>query len=244
MSDFLIGRSNKTRTIEPAPVERLALAEPVEANANREMVNASKSAQSPVERSIRAWSMRRFAAVALLALFAALAGCGGQRTGVSSGSGVLIDIPPGVAVESRLVDRGGDVPAPGDVAPDFTFTFANGETRRLSDLRGSKVVVNFWATWCAPCAEEMPDLQRLDERGDVVVLGVNRLELPDVIIPFARERNLTFTLIANPDGDIVERYGAKNIPISYFINSDGTIGYRQLGIMTFEMMQEQVDRLR
>ncbi|MCS6937816.1 MAG: TlpA family protein disulfide reductase, partial [Roseiflexus sp.] len=180
----------------------------------------------------------------LLTLAATLAGCGGQRAGVSPVSDASIDIPAGVAVESRLVDRGGGVPAPGEVAPDFAFTFANGETRRLSDLRGAKVVVNFWATWCAPCEEEMPDLQRLDARDDVVVLGVNRLELPDVIIPFARERNLTFTLIANPDGDIIERYGAKNIPVSYFINSDGTIGYRQLGIMTFEMMQEQVDRLR
>lgn len=191
-----------------------------------------------------AQSIRRFVVIALLALVAALAGCGGQRAGSSSGGGALVDIPPGVAVESRLVERGGGVPAPGEIAPDFTFTFANGETRRLSDLRGAKVVVNFWATWCAPCEEEMPDLQRLDERSDVVVLGVNRLELPEVIIPFARERNLTFTLIANPDGDIAERYGAKNIPISYFINSDGTIGYRQLGIMTFDMMQEQVNRLR
>ncbi|MFQ3632813.1 TlpA family protein disulfide reductase [Roseiflexus sp.] len=188
--------------------------------------------------------MRRLAVIALLALAAALAGCAGQRTGSLSDSAALIDIPPGVAVESRMVDRGGSVPVPGEVAPDFAFTFADGETRRLSDLRGSKVVVNFWATWCAPCEEEMPDLQRLDERSDVVVLGVNRLELPEVIIPFAQERNLTFTLIANPDGDIAEQYGAKNIPISYFINSDGTIGYRQLGIMTFDMMQEQVDRLR
>ncbi|MDW8215694.1 MAG: TlpA disulfide reductase family protein [Roseiflexaceae bacterium] len=192
----------------------------------------------------KAQLIRRLTALVLLTLAATLAGCGGQRAGVSPVSDASIDIPAGVAVESRLVDRGGGVPAPGEVAPDFAFTFANGETRRLSDLRGAKVVVNFWATWCAPCEEEMPDLQRLDARDDVVVLGVNRLELPDVIIPFARERNLTFTLIANPDGDIIERYGAKNIPISYFINSDGTIGYRQLGIMTFEMMQEQADRLR
>ncbi|WP_157042543.1 TlpA family protein disulfide reductase [Roseiflexus castenholzii] len=192
----------------------------------------------------RTQAIRRLAAVALLTLVAALAGCAGQRAGSSSGGSAVVEIPRGVAIESRLVERGGGIPSQGDVAPDFAFTFANGETRRLSDLRGAKVVVNFWATWCAPCEEEMPDLQRLDERSDVVVLGVNRLELPEVIIPFARERNLTFTLIANPDGDIVERYGAKNIPISYFINSDGTIGYRQLGIMTFDRMQEQVDRLR
>lgn len=192
----------------------------------------------------RTQAIRWLAAVALLTLVAALAGCAGQRAGSSSGGSATVEIPRGVAIESRLVERGGGIPSQGDVAPDFAFTFANGETRRLSDLRGAKVVVNFWATWCAPCEEEMPDLQRLDERSDVVVLGVNRLELPEVIIPFARERNLTFTLIANPDGDIVERYGAKNIPISYFINSDGTIGYRQLGIMTFDIMQEQVDRLR
>lgn len=192
----------------------------------------------------RTQAIRWLAAVALLTLVAALAGCAGQRAGSSSGGSAAVKIPRGVAIESRLVERGGGIPSQGDVAPDFAFTFANGETRRLSDLRGAKVVVNFWATWCAPCEEEMPDLQRLDERSDVVVLGVNRLELPEVIIPFARERNLTFTLIANPDGDIVERYGAKNIPISYFINSDGTIGYRQLGIMTFDIMQEQVDRLR
>lgn len=182
--------------------------------------------------------------IVLLMLLTALTGCVGQRTEISSGSSAVIDVPPGIAIESRLIDRGAALPAPGDVAPDFTFTFASGETRRLSDLRGSKVVINFWATWCAPCEEEMPDLQRLDDRSDVIVLGVNRLELPDVIIAFARERSLTFTLIANPDGDIAERYGAKNIPISYFINSDGTIGFRQLGIMSFEMMQERVDRLR
>jgi len=189
-----------------------------------------------VRRSIRLW--------ALLVVILALAGCGGQRGSSPATDRVPVDIPPGIAIESRMIDRGGGLPAPGDPAPDFAFTFAGGETRRLSDLRGAKVVLNFWATWCAPCEEEMPDLQRIDARDDVVVLGVNRLELPDVIIPFARERNLTFTLIANPDGDIAERYGAKNIPISYFINSDGTINHRQIGIMSFEMMQDQVERLR
>ena len=187
-------------------------------------------------RPIRLW--------ALVIVSLALAGCGGQRGSSPATDRVPVDIPPGIAIESRMIDRGGGLPAPGDPAPDFAFTFAGGETRRLSDLRGAKVVLNFWATWCAPCEEEMPDLQRIDARDDVVVLGVNRLELADVIIPFARERNLTFTLIANPEGDIAERYGAKNLPTSYFINSDGTINHRQIGIMTFEVMQDQVDRLR
>lgn len=189
-----------------------------------------------MRRPIRLW--------ALLIVSLALAGCGGQRGVSPAADNVAVDIPPGIAVESRMIDRGGGLPAPGDPAPDFVFTFAGGETRRLSDLRGLKVVLNFWATWCAPCEEEMPDLQQIDARDDVVVLGVNRLELPEVIVPFAREHDLTFTLIANPAGDIAERYGAKNLPTSYFINSDGTINHRQVGIMSLEMMQEQVERLR
>ncbi|MGQ9549369.1 MAG: TlpA family protein disulfide reductase [Roseiflexus sp.] len=191
-------------------------------------------------RQVR-WIIRIWA---LLIAILASAGCGGQGGSALPPGRAPVAIPPGIAVESRLIDRGSGLPEPGDPAPDFAFTFAGGETRRLSDLRGAKVVLNFWATWCAPCEEEMPDLQRIDARDDVVVLGVNRLELPEVIIPFARERNLTFTLIANPEGDIAGRYGAKNIPISYFINSDGTINHRQIGIMSFEMMQEQVERLR
>jgi hypothetical protein len=133
-----------------------------------------------VRRPIRLW--------ALVIVSLALAGCGEQRGASPAMDRARVDIPPGIAIESRMIDRGGGLPAPGDPAPDFAFTFAGGETRRLSDLRGTKVVLNFWATWCAPCEEEMPDLQRIDARDDVVVLGVNRLELADVIIPFARSR--------------------------------------------------------
>lgn len=155
-------------------------------------------------------------------------------------------VPPTIAVESRLLDRGSPaIPSPGQVAPDFVYTFTDGTMQRLSDLRGRRVLLNFWATWCGPCEEEMPDLQRLaNERSDVTVLAINKLELVEAIVPFAQERGLTLTLIANPDGDISERYGAKNIPISYFINSDGSVGSRHLGIMTYETMMEQIERLK
>lgn len=193
---------------------------------------------------------RLFIPIIALGLMLGAAACGVQPAGTpaasqpNTGTGGLA--APTVAVESRLLDRDNDaIPLQGQIAPDFAYTFADGATQRLSDLRGRKVIVNFWATWCGPCEEEMPDLQRLaNERSDVVVLGVNKLELVDAIIPFVQERALTFTMIANPDGDISERYGAKNIPISYFIHSDGTIGFRHLGIMSYEMMLEQVEQLR
>lgn len=179
-----------------------------------------------------------------------MAACSASPAGAPAASqpnpGADSSAAPTVARESRLLERdNGAIPLQGQIAPDFAYTFADGATQRLSDLRGRKVIVNFWATWCGPCEEEMPDLQRLaNERSDVVVLGVNKLELVDAIIPFVQERGLTFTMIANPDGDISERYGAKNIPISYFIHSDGTIGFRHLGIMSYEMMLEQIEQLR
>ena len=88
-----------------------------------------------------------------------------------------------IAAESRLLDSADQavVPRQGDAAPDFEYTLGDGTTHKLSDLRGKKVVINFWATWCEPCRVEMPDLQKVSqESGDqVAVLGVNWREGAD-----------------------------------------------------------------
>jgi thiol-disulfide isomerase/thioredoxin len=142
--------------------------------------------------------------------------------------------------------RVGGAPREGEAAPDFRYTMAGGHAHQLSELRGRVVLVNFWATWCAPCKEEMPDLQRLaDEYGDAVtVLGVNKLESLEAIGPFVRQMGVTFTLLGNPEGDISERYGAKNIPLTYFVRPDGTIGAVHIGVMTYDEAKAQVDLLR
>src|SRR5690625_4297652 len=60
---------------------------------------------------------------------------------------------------------------PGSTAPDFSLTTLDGESVRLSDFRGQKIMLNFWATWCAPCRAEMPDMQKFYDDKDVVVLA-------------------------------------------------------------------------
>src|SRR5699024_11976097 len=76
----------------------------------------------------------------------------------------------------------------GDIAPDFELETLSGETVTLADYRGQKVMLNFWATWCPPCRAEMPDMQKVqDERDDVVILAVNQVQTesnPDNIAPF------------------------------------------------------------
>ncbi len=137
------------------------------------------------------------------------------------------------------------MPNVGEVAPDFEYTMSDGTSHRLSDLHGKKVLLNFWATWCEPCRAEMPDLQQvLATYGDsVVVLGVNKLETAVVIPQFVSEVGVSFPLIVNTEGDISNRYGAKNIPSSFFINTDGTIGARRIGVMTYDFMKSQIDQL-
>lgn len=166
-----------------------------------------------------------------LLLFIALVSCG--RSAAPS-----VALPANVASSSQLVDTGRGIPAVGDIAPDFSYTASDGKVARLSDLRGKLVIVNFWATWCAPCRQEMPDLQRAVDQsgGQLVVLGVNKLEEAAVIAPYVAEVGVRFTLVANPAGDIPERYGVRNLPTSFFIRPDGTIGDWRLGAMDATMI--------
>ena len=153
-----------------------------------------------------------------------------------------------IASDSKIVGDAGpaDMPQVGQLAPDFQYTMPDGTTHKLSELQGKKVLVNFWATWCGPCRAEMPDLQKaLGETGDsVIVLGVNKAQALQEIAPFAEELRISFPLIANPSGDIASRYAAQNLPTSYFINSDGTIGLKKTGVMSYSFIKTHLDQLR
>ena len=132
----------------------------------------------------------------------------------------------------------------GKQAPDFTLAALDGTQVRLSQFRGQPVLINFWATWCRPCREEMPELVRSYESHKAegfIILGLNLTfsdSLPDVQA-FVNEFNITFPVLLDKDGAIAERlYRIPGVPTSVFINQDGTLERIQVGIMT----PRQIDR--
>ena len=108
---------------------------------------------------------------------------------------------------------------------DFTLPGIQGEVS-LADYRGQYVLVNFWATWCPPCRDEMPDLQTYydayRDRG-FTLLAVNEAEDPAAVRQFVEGFGFTFPIALDLDGAVMKRYGTESLPTSYLIGPDGKL---------------------
>lgn len=113
-------------------------------------------------------------------------------------------------------------------APDFTLHTLSGDTLTLSDQQGSWVLVNFWATWCAPCVREMPYLQSVADRGDIIVWGINMREPVSDLDTFTDNLDISFPILLSPDDATILAYRGA-LPRSYIIAPDGSIAETILG---------------
>jgi thiol-disulfide isomerase/thioredoxin len=114
---------------------------------------------------------------------------------------------------------------------------------RLSDLRGKVVWVNFWATWCVPCKQELPDIQAVyDEKKaqGLEVLEVNTQESPDLALPYFEERSLTVPLLLDTRGGVYEQYKLTGLPDSFFIDRDGKVAALYFGQLSPQKMRERL----
>lgn len=137
-------------------------------------------------------------------------------------------------------------PSIGSEAPDFSLSDLSGQNVSLNDLKGKAVLINFWATWCYPCREEMDDLQAIyDKYKDkgVVVLGINVREGEGVVKEFAKRFNITYPLLLDEDGKVSDAYNVFGIPSSLFIDKEGVIRDTVMGQMDEEMIAEKVNKL-
>ena len=127
--------------------------------------------------------------------------------------------------------NGARPPRIGTPAPDFTVQDSDRKVT-LSELRGKVVVLNFWATWCPPCVEEMPSLiqmsQKVKDKG-VMVLGVSIDVDPDAYHKFLAERKVTFLTVRDGDHKVPDLYGTFRWPESYVIGRDGIVRRKFIG---------------
>ena len=125
------------------------------------------------------------------------------------------------------------------LAPDFSLKDVDGNIHRLSDQKGKLVMVNFWATWCPPCREEMPSMQRLWENfkgKDFVLYAVNIAEDEDTIFAFsfATGVELQFPILMDQKGTIIQQWQVLGLPTTFIIDPQGHVIYRAVGARTWD----------
>jgi peroxiredoxin len=134
----------------------------------------------------------------------------------------------------------------GDPAPDFTLQNLEGEPVSLSDYRGQGVMINFWATNCPPCREEMPAIERqyqqFKDQG-IQILAVNIAESNLVASRFADRYGLSFPILLDKDRSVTQRYGVIPIPTSFFIDKNGIVVAKVQSMMTDEMIREHLQAI-
>jgi len=131
-------------------------------------------------------------------------------------------------------------------APDFTVVDLNGQKLRLSDFRGKRVLLNFWATWCPPCRAELPQIQAAHVKygkDGFVVLGVDFGESKEQVSKFAKENGLTYLLTLDETGEALTAYNVRGIPATFFIDRQGIIVMKQAGAVTTAVIESALKRM-
>jgi peroxiredoxin len=141
----------------------------------------------------------------------------------------------------------------GNTPPDFELKTMTGETVKLSDYKGKKVILNFWASWCGPCKAEMPHMQNYylnnKESANVEVIAVNLTayergepgRIRENVMDFIEEYGLTFPIPMDGSGTVSQAYSILTIPTTYILGTDGTIAQIVVGPMNEETMENLIN---
>ncbi|HEX6988713.1 MAG TPA: TlpA disulfide reductase family protein [Bacillota bacterium] len=127
-----------------------------------------------------------------------------------------------------------DAPVVGRRAPDFNLQLLQGGTVNLAQFRGRPVLLNFWASWCPPCVEEMPALQQVAGEGRAAVLAVNVGESGSEAAAFLRRHDIDLPVALDGQGELITRYRVAGLPQTFFIDADGVIRHVERGAMTYQ----------
>lgn len=157
--------------------------------------------------------------------------------------------------ESATASRGPisltEAPVVGHLAPDFTAETAVGQSVNLHQLfnngttAGQPVVLNFWASWCAPCRVEMPHFQNASRKfnGRAAILGINQGESAQVVTDFGNEFAITYPLLVDDDNEVNHLYSVNSLPTTIFIGADGVVKEVLVGTISQAVLEDRIESL-
>ncbi len=132
------------------------------------------------------------------------------------------------------------------LAPDFTLTNFEGETIRLSDLRGKVVIINFWASWCTTCREEAAYLERTwrkYQNEDVFFIGVDYVDTKEKALEYIAEYDITYFNGPDVGTRIAQAYNIQGVPETFFVSKSGELSGLHIGPMYPPSLDEVIDEL-
>jgi peroxiredoxin len=168
---------------------------------------------------------------------------------VALGVGVVLLFGAGWAMwgmSHGAVSYGGGRPLVGQESPDFRLSLLDGETVSLASLRGKITVINFWATWCPSCVEEMPDLQTVWEtyrEQGVIFLGIVYQDEAVAVRSALAQYGTTYPVGLDAGDRISTQYGITGIPETFIVDVEGRVAYTHIGPMTAAALSAQLDAL-
>ncbi|GIP40823.1 thiol:disulfide interchange protein tlpA [Paenibacillus sp. J31TS4] len=140
--------------------------------------------------------------------------------------------------------------AVGNTAVDFMLTSLDGKPVKLSDYRGKRVMLNFWATWCPPCQAEMPHMEKFYKKyadEGVVMLAVNLTHTEKAagdVPKFVEEYGLSFPIVLDEKGEVSSRYQVVAYPTSFILDSQGVIQRKFQGAINYDTMKETFAKVK
>jgi len=130
----------------------------------------------------------------------------------------------------------------GQAVPEFSFTDESGVSHNLDELKGKLILLNFFATWCSPCMQELPHVQKeiFDKYGknkNFILLSIGREHSPQEMKDFKAKKAFTFNIIADPNREIYSKFASQFIPRNVLIGKDGKVLYSSIGFDENEFAQ-------
>ena len=130
-------------------------------------------------------------------------------------------------------------------APDFSLEDIQGASVNLSDLRGQVVILNFWATWCGPCVEEMPMFTRFqNQHPEVLFIGINEKEDRNKVANFLDQNAFGYLMLIDTQAEVAELYKIMTLPTTIIIDEEGFQRFQHIGVVTETQLDYYLEELK